>query len=40
MADGTKIKLQRAGHDAGGADTRLVVGSRTPRGGLEILEGA
>lgn len=38
MADGTKVKLQRAGHDAGGADIRLVVGSLTPQGRLEVLD--
>lgn len=30
QADGTKVKLQAAGHQAGQADLRLVVGSRTP----------
>jgi hypothetical protein len=38
MADGTRIKLQQAGHDAGGTDIRLVVGSRTPQGKLEVLD--
>jgi len=38
MADGARIKLQRAEHDAGGTDIRLVVGSRTPQGKLEILD--
>lgn len=38
IADGTKIKLQERGHDAGIADLRLVVGSRTPRGKVEVLD--
>jgi len=32
QADGTKLKLQNRGHDAGSADLRIVVGSRTPHG--------
>ena len=38
QADGTKLKLQAAGHAAGSADLRLVVGSRTPHGALEVLD--
>lgn len=38
QADGTKIKLQAGGHNAGSADLRLVVGSRTPHGPLEVLD--
>lgn len=38
MADGTKVHLQQAGHDAGQADLRLVIGSRTPHGPLEVLD--
>lgn len=38
QADGTKLKLQAQGHRAGSADLRLVVGSRTPHGPLEVLD--
>lgn len=38
QADGTKLKLQVQGHNAGSADLRLVVGSRTPHGPLEVLD--
>lgn len=38
QADGTKLKIQRAGFDAGAADLRIVVGSRTPEGKLEVLD--
>ncbi len=38
QADGTKSKLQAQGHHAGSADLRLVVGSRTPHGPLEVLD--
>lgn len=38
QADGTKVRLQAAGHHAGQADLRLVVGSRTPFGPLEVLD--
>jgi hypothetical protein len=38
QADGTKLKLQAQGHAAGHADLRLVVGSRTPHGALEVLD--
>jgi hypothetical protein len=38
QADGTKLKLQAQGHNAGSADLRLVVGSRTPHGPLEVLD--
>ena len=38
QADGTKLKLQAQGHQAGSADLRLVVGSRTPHGPLEVLD--
>ena len=38
QADGTKVQLQAAGHRAGQADLRLVVGSRTPFGPLEVLD--
>jgi len=38
MADGTKLKLQDQGWDAGLADLRLVLGSRTPHGRLEVLD--
>lgn len=38
QADGTKVKLQARGHNTGGADMRLVVGSRTPHGPLEVLD--
>jgi len=38
QADGTKLKLQAQGHTAGSADLRLVVGSRTPHGPLEVLD--
>ena len=38
QADGTKVKLQAQGHSAGSADLRLVVGSRTPHGPLEVLD--
>ncbi|MGQ9756400.1 MAG: ISH6 family transposase [Desulfotomaculales bacterium] len=38
LADGTKLKLQHKGFDAGVADMRLVVGSRTPSGPLEVLD--
>jgi hypothetical protein len=37
QADGTKLKLQNRGHDAGSADLRIVVGSRTPHGTMEVL---
>lgn len=38
QADGTKLKLQAQGHAAGTAELRLVVGSRTPHGPLEVLD--
>jgi len=38
QADGTKLKLQAQGRNAGSADMRLVVGSRTPHGPLEVLD--
>ena len=38
QADGTKLKLQRAGHDAGLTDLRIVIGSRTPGSKLEVLD--
>jgi hypothetical protein len=38
QADGTKLKLQAQGHRAGSADLRLVVGSRSPHGPLEVLD--
>ncbi len=38
QADGTKLKLQAQGHHAGSVDLRLVVGSRTPHGLLEVLD--
>ncbi len=38
QADGTKLKLQAQGHAAGSTDLRLVVGSRTPQGPLEVLD--
>lgn len=39
MPDGSKLKLQRVGHnDAGGGETRLVVGSLTPQGKLYVLD--
>lgn len=38
QADGTKLPLQASGHRAGSADLRLVVGSRTPHGPLEVLD--
>jgi hypothetical protein len=38
QADGTKLALQAHGHDAGHADLRLVVGSRTPHSRLEVLD--
>lgn len=38
LADGTKLRLQDKGFDAGLADMRLVVGSRTPFGRLEVLD--
>lgn len=38
QADGTKLKLQRAGHDAGSTDLRIVIGSRTPGSKLEVLD--
>jgi Transposase, Mutator family len=38
QADGTQLKLQAQGHPAGSADLRLVVGSRTPHGPLEVLD--
>lgn len=38
QADGTKLKLQAQGWAAGSADLRLVVGSRTPHGPLEVLD--
>ncbi|ROR03359.1 hypothetical protein [Desulfosoma caldarium] len=37
-ADRTKLKLQHKGFDAGMAGMRLVVGSRTPFGPLEVLD--
>ncbi len=40
QADGTKLKLQNRGHDAGQADLRIVVGSRTPHGKMEVLDFA
>jgi len=38
QADGTQLKLQQRGHDGGKADLRLVVGSQTPQGPLEVLD--
>lgn len=38
QADGTKLKLQAGGHTLGPTDLRLVVGSRTPLGPLEVLD--
>lgn len=38
QADGTKLKLQAGGHTLGHTDLRLVVGSRTPHGPLEVLD--
>jgi len=38
QADGTKLAMQNAGKDDGKADLRLVVGSRTPEGPLEVLD--
>ncbi len=38
QADGTKVQLQARGHTVGHADLRLVVGSRTPFGPLEVLD--
>jgi hypothetical protein len=38
QADGTKVKLQAGGHSLGPTDLRLVVGSRTPFGPLEVLD--
>ena len=38
QADGTKLGMQNAGKDDGKADLRLVVGSRTPEGPLEVLD--
>ena len=38
LADGTKLRLQDKGRNAGLADMRLVVGSRTPFGRLEVLD--
>ncbi|MEK7838861.1 MAG: hypothetical protein AAB328_12870, partial [candidate division NC10 bacterium] len=38
QADGTKLTLQAGGHSLGLTDLRLVVGSRTPHGPLEVLD--
>lgn len=38
QADGTKLQLQARGYNLGQADLRLVVGSRTPFGPLEVLD--
>ena len=38
QADGTKLKLLAGGHSLGLTDLRLVVGSRTPHGPLEVLD--
>lgn len=38
QGDGTKLKLQDHGRDAGKADLRLVVGSRGPQDKLEVLD--
>ena len=38
QADGTKLQLQARGHTLGPTDLRLVVGSRTPFGPLEVLD--
>jgi hypothetical protein len=38
QADGTKLPLQARGHTLGHTDLRLVVGSRTPHGPLEVLD--
>jgi hypothetical protein len=38
QADGTKLAMQDHGRNVGKADLRLVVGSRTPHGALEILD--
>lgn len=38
QADGTKLKLQNAGRDAGSTDLRIVIGSRTPESKLEVLD--
>jgi hypothetical protein len=40
QADGTKLKLQNRGYGAGNADLRIVVGSRTPHGKMEVLDFA
>ena len=40
QADRTKLKLQNRGHGAGSADLRIVVGSRTPHGKMEVLNFA
>lgn len=40
QADGTKVLLQAGGHHVGPADLRLVVGSRTPFGPLEVLDSS
>ena len=40
QADGTKIKLQKRGKNIGQADLRIVVGSRTAKGKLEVLDCA
>lgn len=38
QADGTKLKLQNAGRDAGSTDLRIVIGSRKPGSKLEVLD--
>jgi len=38
QADGTKLKLQNAGRDAGTTDLRIVIGSRAPGSKLEVLD--
>jgi len=38
QADGTKLAMQDQGRNAGKTDLRLVVGSRTPQGRLEVLD--
>jgi len=38
QADGTQLKLQKQGHNVGKTDLRIVVGSRTPQGPLEVLD--
>lgn len=38
QADGTKVKLQAHGRGLGDTDLRLVLGSRTPHGKVEVLD--